>query len=288
MQHLCQRDPRVCGIEQTRWTLASLRQACAWLGDLTLAGVHTVLRRARVVWKRARASMRSPDPDYAKLVDVAAAVGAAQAQPGRVITVYLDEVTVERQPTVAHAYAPVGSSEQARAPRSPQSNTVTRILGALNALTGGVFHRRASKITVAFLVGFYRALCQAYLDAERIYVIQDNWPVHTHPDLLIALEPQKTRWPWYRPPNWPTEPSAAAVRRWGALKLPIQIVPLPTYASWCNPIERLWRKLRQDVTHLHRWADDLDALRTEIDRFLDQFAQGSLDLLRYVGLQVPD
>lgn len=274
---------------QTRWTLASLRQACAWLGGLTLAGVHTVLRRGRIVWKRARASIRSPDPDYdAKVADVAAAVAAAQAQPGRVIAVYLDEVTVERQPTVAPAYAPTGSSEQARAVRSPKSNTVTRILGALNALTGSVFHRRAGKITVGFLVAFYQALCQAYPDAERIYVIQDNWPVHTHPDVLVALEPQETRWPWYRPPNWPTEPSPAASRRWGALQLPIQIVPLPTYASWCNLIEKLWRKLRQDVTHLHRWADDLEALRTEIDRFLDQFAKGSLELLRYVGLAVPD
>jgi transposase len=269
--------------------LASLRQACAWLEGLTRAGVHTVLRRARIVWKRARASIRSPDPDYdAKLIDVAAAVAAAKAQPGSVVTVYLDEVTVERQPTVAHAYAPSGSSEQARAVRSPKSNTVTRILGALNALTGGVFYRRASKITVGFLVAFYQALCQAYPDAERIYVIQDNWPVHTHPDLLVALEPQETRWPWYRPPSWPTEPSASATRRWGELKLPIQIVPLPTYASWCNPIEKLWRKLRQDVTHLHRWADDLETLRTEIDRFLDQFAQGSLELLRYVGLKIPD
>lgn len=256
---------------------------------MTLAGVHAVLRRARIVWKRARASIRSPDPDYdAKLTDVAAAVAAAKAQPGPVVTVYLDEVTVERQPTVAHAHAPTGSSEQARAARSSKSNTVTRIVGALNALTGGVFYRRASKITVGFLVAFYRALCQAYPGAERIYVIQDNWPVHTHPDLLVALEPQETRWPWYRPPNWPTEPSTTAIRRWGALKLPVQIVPLPTYASWCNPIEKLWRKLRQDVTHLHRWADDLETLRTEIDRFLDQFTNASLELLRYVGLAVPD
>jgi len=289
LQHLCQRDPRVCGVAQTRWTLAGLQQACAWLGGLTLAGVHTVLRRARIVWKRARAAIRSPDPDDdAKLADVQAAVAAAQAQPGRVVTVYLDEVTVERQPTVANAYAPKGSSEQAQAVRSPKSNTVTRVLGVLNALTGAVFHQRASKITVAFLVMFYQALCRAYPDAERIYVIQDNWPVHTHPDLLVALESQETRWPWYRPPNWPTEPSAAAIRRWGELKLPIQIVPLPTYAPWCNPIEKLWRKLRQDVTHLHRWAEDLDTLRTEIDRFLNQFAQGSLELLRYVGLEVPD
>jgi len=165
--------------------LASLRQACAWLGGLTLAGVHTVLRRARIVWKRARASIRSPDPDDdAQVADVAAAVAAAQ--PGRVITVYLDEVTVERQPTVAPAYAPTGAPEQARAVRSSKSNTITRIVGALNALTGGVFHRRASTITVGFLVVFYQALCRAYPDAERIYVIQDHGPVHTHPDLLVA------------------------------------------------------------------------------------------------------
>jgi hypothetical protein len=127
---------------------------------LTLAGVPTVLRRARLVWKRARASIRSPDPDYAaKLADVAAAVAAARAQPGRVVTIYLDEVTVERHPTVAKAYAPTGSSEQARAVRSPKSNTVTRVIGALKALTGGVFYRRASKITVGFLVAFYQALC---------------------------------------------------------------------------------------------------------------------------------
>ena len=156
-----------------------------------------MLRRGRIVGKRARASICSPDPDYdAKWADVAAAVAAAQAQPGRIITVYLDEVTVERQPTVANAYAPTGASEPARAVRSSKANTITRIVGALNALTGGVFHRRASKITVGFLVVFYQALCRAYPDAERIHVIQDNWPVHTHPDLLVALEPQETRWPW--------------------------------------------------------------------------------------------
>ena len=198
------------------------------MSGLTLAGVHTVLRRARIVWNRARASIRSPDPDYdAQLAAVAAAVEAAQAQPGRVIAVYLDEVTVERQPTVAHAYAPTGSSEQARAVRSPKSNPVTRLIGALNVLTGRVFHRRAGKITVGFLVAF------------------------------IAV----------------TDPNRAATH-----------VCLVVH----NPIEKPWRKLRQDVTHLHRWADDLEALRTGIDRFLDQFAKGSLELLRYVGLAVPD
>ncbi|HET8524033.1 MAG TPA: transposase, partial [Thermomicrobiales bacterium] len=70
--------------------------------------------------------------------------------------------------------------------------------------------------------------------------------------------------------------------------LPIQLVPLPTYASWLNPIEKLWRWLRQEVGHLHPWADDLPALRDALDAFLARFAHGSPDLLRYTGLWIPD
>src|SRR4051812_43415785 len=96
-------------------------------------------------------------------------------------------------------------------------------------------------------------------------------------------EPQLTHHPAYRPRNWPTDPSRQAVRRWGDLHLPIHLLPLPTYAAWCNPIEQLWRQVRQDLTH-HPWADDLPALRRHLDARLDQFAHGSQALLRTVGL----
>ncbi len=138
------------------------------------------------------------------------------------------------------------------------------------------------------MVGFYEDLHTAYPQAEQIIAVQDNWPVHTHPDVLVALQEQNDPWPTHNPPDWPTEPSAGAQKRWGQLRLPIQIVRLPTYASWTNPIEKLWRKLRGEVLHLHRLADNLEALRKEVDTFLDQFAKGSLDLLHYVGLGVPD
>jgi hypothetical protein len=280
--------PRACGIDQTRWTLAAIGQACDWLSARTSSCVHRMLKRFGIVWKRARAAVRSPDPLYAAKLAVVERVRAqAAAQPGRIVVVYLDEVTIERQPTLANDYAEQGR-EQPRAERSHSADTLTRVVAVLNAQTARVTFRRASKITLATLVQFYQDLHAAYPDAERIYVVQDNWPVHTHPDVLVALEPQECQFAWHRPKNWSTEPSPAAVKRWGQLQLPIQIVPLPTYASWCNPIEKLWRKLRQDFTHLHLWADDLAQLRAEIDRFLQQFADGSRALLRYVGLGLPD
>jgi transposase len=36
----------------------------------------------------------------------------------------------------------------------------------------------------------------------------------------------------------------------------IVLVPLPTYAPWTNPVEKVWRKLCQEVLHLHEFVDE--------------------------------
>lgn len=122
---------------------------------------------------------------------------------------------------------------------------------------------------------------QAYPQAERIWIVQDNWPVHLHPDVLATLEPQEQLYPVQFSPSWmsKTQPSPSVQRRPQKEPLLIQIVQLPTYVSWCNPIEKLWRWLKQDLIHLHRKADDLDGLRKEIRTFLARFS-GTLTLCR--------
>jgi hypothetical protein len=270
--------------------LAALRAACPWLWVWTDAGMQQVLRRLHISWQRARSYIHSPDPDYAaKLANVQAVRMLARQAPRQVVVVYLDEVTIERQPSLASTYAPRGGGPaQPRARLSHTSNTLTRVVATVDHETGQVVYRRATKITIATLVQFFQDLRAAYPEAERIYVVLDNWPVHIHPDVLVALEGQETRHLRPLPPSWSSTPSAKAIKQWGQLQLPIQFVPLPTYASWCNPIEKLWRKLRQELTHLHPWADDLQQVRAEIDRFLAQFATGAPDLLRYIGLGIPD
>jgi len=66
--------------------------------------------------------------------------------------------------------------------------------------------------------------------------------------------------------------------------LPITILNLPTYAQGLNPIEKLWRYLKQTLIHLHRFSDDWDTLKQPVADFFEQFRHGSPDLLRYVGL----
>lgn len=86
----------------------------------------------------------------------------------------------------------------------------------------------------------------------------DNWPTHRHPEVLAKAE-----------------------------QLGIEILWLPTYAPWTNPIEKLWRWVRQEVVHHHRLSDRWEELKRRVAAFLERFSDGSPELLRYVGL-LPD
>lgn len=277
---LVRRDPRLLGHRRTRWTLQSLLESCDWLRLHTLGGLSQLLKRLGIRFKRARAYVHSPDPDYeAKVSYLLLCRMRAWYEPQRYVFVYLDEFTYSRQPTLERAYDQVGH-HQALAYRSYQWDTQCRGIGALNAISGQVTYRQHSKISLRHLSDFYAHLRSVYPDAETIYVAQDNWPVHVHPAVLARLEPQLSPfWPTV-PHNWPQPASSRAVQD----NLPIQLVFLPTYASWLNPIEKLWRWLRQEVVHLHRLSDDWPALKQAVWDFVAQFAHGSTDLLRYVGL----
>lgn len=262
--------------------------ACPEVRLRTPQGLGQLLTRLGISYTRGRDYVHSPDPDYdAKLAAVMTARAAAHADPDAQVLLYLDEMTLYRQPTLERAWEAVGRS-QPLARRSYRSDTPTRILGALNATTGEVHSRRAEAIRLPTLVRFFRDLAAAYPAAATIAVVLDNRSNHFHPDVLVALVPQHSPFPRYVPRNWSAEPNPEAARKWGDLALPIQLVSLPTYASWCNPIEKLWRQLRQELGHLHPWADDLHRLRADVDAWLTAHRQPSADLLRYVGLATHD
>src|SRR5689334_2644215 len=241
----------------SRWTLRTIRATFDRFGAMTLSGVRRSLERQGVGLRSAAVQHYSPDPEYAtKSQHLIRCLNDAAAMPGRVVAVFLDEMGYTRWPEPGPDWAGTAPAPRPATDRADSPNRTWRIIGALNATTGRVDFLDAYIVGRAKVIQFYRQLDAAYPDAERLLVVQDNWSIHTHEDVLAALK----RWPRIEP------------------------VWLPTYSPWLNPIEKLWRWLRQDVLKLHRLAGDWASLRGRVNQFLGQFATGSQDLLRYVGL----
>ena len=249
--------PTPSGPPPSRWTLRTLRATFDWLSDYTLGGVWRWLDRVGLGLRTARVQQFSPDPEYTvKLARLRRCLRAAATDPGAAVAVFLDEMGYTRWPEPDADWGPLAPAAPAVADRFGSPNRLWRVIGAMDAVTGRVEYLDGYVVGRAKVIALYRRLDEVYPNARRIYVIQDNWSIHTHDDVLGALK----QWPRLKP------------------------VWLPTYAPWLNPIEKLWRWLRRDVLKLHRLAADWSVLRGRVNEFLDQFASGSQALLHYVGL----
>jgi transposase len=242
-------------LARTRWRLQDVGHALKWLEGCSQPGIYKVLKRLGFSRKRAMNFIHSPDLDYhSKWKAILEAFWEAVNHPEQVVIVFLDEFSYYRQPTLACAYHATGNTLP-YAFQVARSNTRTRLIAVLNGLTGKVTYLQRSKIGVLALQEFYQQVRAAYPHAKTIYVVQDNWPVHKLPEVLQSLQDHT-----------------------------LTSLFLPTYASWLNPIEKLWRWLKQDILHLHSLSNDLETLRLQVRNFLDSFTSGSDPLLHYVGL----
>ena len=243
-----------------------------------------MLKRLGIRYKQARDYLRSPDENYiAKLQEVQQIIQRSAEDPEHIVVLFLDELTFYRQPSLARAYERSGKA-QPLARLGHRTNYTSRIVAGMEIWQGKVVYLQRSKITLATLRVYYQHLADSFPEAETIYVIQDNWPVHYHPDVLAVLMEQELQWPLRKLQNWPAEPRKGIQ----SLNLPIKLVFLPSYAPWTNPIEKLWRKMKQEVLHLHRYEDHWDELRDRMSNYLDHYSTGSAELLHYVGLSKPE
>lgn len=134
-----------------------------------------------------------------------------------------------------------------------------RIAGALDVVRGLHHAWQRAHFDRHTLLGYFRALEAAYPKARRMFIALDNWPVHSHADVLAGLQDSRVR-----------------------------LLPVPTYAPWTNPEEKVWRKLYAEVLHRHDFAERWPDLRPVVQQWLDTADTSPTDLLRYVGLLCPN
>ncbi|HEX8922582.1 MAG TPA: winged helix-turn-helix domain-containing protein, partial [Pyrinomonadaceae bacterium] len=142
-----------------RWSLSHLRTVCQQLSAYSLSGVWRWLDRWGLCYKRGRHYIHSPDPCYeAKRDYVCHCVAEARAQYPRVVTLYLDELTYYRQPSLASDWAVRGAQHQPLAHSGYTSNKRRRVVATLDVVTGSVLYEQAWKIGVKRLAAFYPRL----------------------------------------------------------------------------------------------------------------------------------
>ena len=241
----------------TRWTLARIAAAFPWLASYSLSGVWKLLRGWGIRLRSARVQAYSPDPDYqAKVEHLCAVLRAAAQAPGEHVVVFLDQMGYGRWPAASTNWMPEAPAPVERAERFASNERKWRLIGALNAQTGQVDTLDNYIVGRKQVIQFLKQLDAVYPQAAHISVVLDNWSIHRHADVLEALK---------------------ALPR-------LELVWLPTYAPWLNPIEKFWRWVRQDALYLHRYAGEWNTLQEHLHRFLEQFSTGSTEVLEYVGL----
>jgi hypothetical protein len=264
LQGILYRSPWLYGLSRSRWRLKDVREVVPYLKHprrgkpISLPGLCKLLKRLRVCYKRGRASVHSPDLLYdQKMAYIRSLRARNQRDPKRYPVLYQDEFTFYRRARVSRLWSGVGKRSAQQAKQGHRTNTKARVAACLDVHSGQLIWRMRSRYPVKDMYRFFFFVAQHYPEAERIFIVLDNWSVHFHPYVLEHLQKQC--------PN-------------------VELVPLPTYAPWANPMEKVWHKLYGDVLDQHPFVDHWQQLKQAVQHWLEQYAHGSQELLHFVGL----
>ncbi len=257
VQEVVHRSPMLYGRDRHTWTLADLGQTIPWMRSLTIPAVCQLLRRFKVVYKRGRAHVHSPDLAYnQKMAAIACAREEAKQAPGEVVFLYEDEFTAYLRPLV-------GSSYRSRSERGQKATGATaekvRLAACVDAMSGRVIWRRRGSYPLKEMYRFFYYVQKQYPKAKVIYMALDNWPVHFHAYIQEHLAKMKH-------PNR------------------LRFLSLPTYAPWTNPAEKYWLKLSREWLRFHPYAGDKKTFIRELDGWLSRHCDESPELLHELGL----
>jgi transposase len=238
------------------WSLKRIRDEFVFLANYTLSGIWQLLQRQKIRLRQGRPQQYSPDPKYKeKEQQLLARLAEVGRRPKEEVLIFTDEFTYHHWPLPAATWSPQDDPPPL-AERAAPGEEQRRIVGGVNAWQGQVTYLEAKSITAVVFGQFLRRVHQAYPQAERITVVVDNWPTHEAKAVLKLLD-----------------------------QLPrLELLFLPTYSPWLNPIEKLWDWLKEAVLRMHPFAGRWSALMDEVSDFLDQFADGSSKLLQRIGL----
>lgn len=203
--------------------------------------VRLWLRSAGLVWRRPRPSIRPKDPQ--RVAKLTALRSLLRSLPADETAVFMDEVDVNLNPKVGCTWMIRG---QQAAVETPGTNVKRYLAGSIHWRTGRVVLTEGKPKEGRSAALFLRHLDdvrRAFRHYKVIHVICDNAGFHK-PDKSKAVRKYLAEWPGRVVLNY-----------------------LPTYSPDCNPVERVWWRLHEAVTHNHRCQTMQELLDLTFDWF---------------------
>lgn len=243
-------SPTELGYNFTIWTLPLLASHLKrQIGlEVSLETVRQALNELGYCWGRPR--WAAPAAAYTKQQAVQAQIDAALADlaDGDHLF-YIDETEFKRLPVLRGMWMRCG--QQARIP-TLKRNASFVLYGAFNPVSGDQLHARFDRMISAHTCTFLQQLADAY-PTGHITLVWDSASFHT----------------------------SKAVEDWLAHHPRFHVILLPPTSPQMNPVEDIWRHLKQRVAaNLNR---ALDALEHACQRFFDHTSAAALKQLAGVS-----
>jgi transposase len=241
-----EQSPTDLGYNFTRWTLPLLTSHLKQeLGvDVSTETVRKALEDLGYCWSRPRRVAPAADKQQQQAVqdEIDARLDEADASE---TFVYIDETTVKRLPVLRGMWMRCGHQRHVPA---LATNTDFVLYGALNPLTGDTFHARFDRGISEHTTIFLQQIVDAHCDTS-ITVIWDRASIHT----------------------------SRHVEQWLDDHPHVDVILLPPRSPQMNPVEDIWRHLKNQVAaNLTR---TLDALAQACHRFFNQHTSDALKRL---------
>jgi transposase len=207
--------PRDLGLPFSTWSLSKLAEHLAAVGvvaSISRESIRQILRDGGISWQATKTWKASNDPDFIPKMAAVLELYDHPPSDGRVVCV--DEFgPLNLQPRPGRSWQPAGEPARQRATYHRYGG-VRHMLAALDLATGQMIYRIRERKRWREFLSFLKVLRARWPD-QKLYLIVDNFSPHKHPH----------------------------VRQWAAGN-DVELVFLPTYASWLNWIESEFTALR--------------------------------------------
>jgi putative transposase len=214
--------PRAFGFFRSRWCCQTLA-LLLWQSHRVAVSRETVrhwLHRAGLVWRRPRPVLERRDPDRAAILEGLRAL--LRDLPDDETAVFQDEADLNLNPEVGCTWMARG--RQAPLP-TPGDNAKCYLAGSLHWRTGALIETVGPRRDGALFARHLDELRRRLRRYKKIHVICDNAQFHKRGAVVPFLREHGDR---------------------------VVLHFLPRYAPECNPIERVWWRLREAITRNHR------------------------------------